>query len=94
MLVFVDVDYTFLVLRAERLKLEKDYLELQSKAFAAPGSALVEVGLMRAQSHEPVAAVSRLANVECATSHVICAEGAQAGRAVAALSERRLRKSY
>jgi hypothetical protein len=29
--------------RAERLKLEKDYLELQAKAFAAPGSALVEV---------------------------------------------------
>jgi hypothetical protein len=25
------------------LKLEKDYLELQSKAFAAPGSALAEV---------------------------------------------------
>lgn len=29
--------------RAERLKMEKDYLELQSKAFAAPGSALAEV---------------------------------------------------
>ncbi|WIA13452.1 hypothetical protein OEZ85_007032 [Tetradesmus obliquus] len=33
--------------RAERLKLEKDYLELQSKAFAAPGSALAEVRSLR-----------------------------------------------
>jgi hypothetical protein len=71
-LLVVDVDYTFLVFRAERLKLEKDYLELQSKAFAAPGSALVEVGLVRAQSHAHVAAVLRLANVECVTSHVMC----------------------
>jgi len=29
--------------RGERMKLEKDYLELQSKAFAAPGGALAEV---------------------------------------------------
>eukprot|EP00878_Enallax_costatus_P046641 GHUV01056885.1.p1 GENE.GHUV01056885.1~~GHUV01056885.1.p1 ORF type:complete len:931 (+),score=375.59 GHUV01056885.1:750-3542(+) len=31
--------------RGERLKLEQDYLELQSKAFAAPGGALAEVGI-------------------------------------------------
>jgi hypothetical protein len=35
--------YALLLCSAERLKLEKDYLELQSKAFAAPGSALAEV---------------------------------------------------
>jgi hypothetical protein len=35
--------FLFYTCRAERLKLEKDYLELQGKAFAAPGSALVEV---------------------------------------------------
>jgi hypothetical protein len=29
--------------RAERLKLEKEYLDLQTKAFAAPGTALAEV---------------------------------------------------
>lgn len=34
-----------LLCRAERLKLEKDYLELQSKAFAAPEGALAEVGI-------------------------------------------------
>jgi len=37
--------------RAERLKLEKDYLELQSKAFAAPGSALAEVGVYTVRPH-------------------------------------------
>eukprot|EP00878_Enallax_costatus_P040039 GHUV01046013.1.p1 GENE.GHUV01046013.1~~GHUV01046013.1.p1 ORF type:complete len:1080 (+),score=460.51 GHUV01046013.1:920-4159(+) len=33
--------------RGERLKLEQDYLELQSKAFAAPGGALAEVRTLR-----------------------------------------------
>jgi hypothetical protein len=33
--------------RTERLKLEKEYLELQGKAFAAPGSALAEVRGLR-----------------------------------------------
>jgi hypothetical protein len=44
-----------LLCSAERLKLEKDYLELQSKAFAAPGSALAEVkrNLVRARKLPP-----------------------------------------
>lgn len=33
--------------RSERLKLEKEYLELQTRAFAAPGSALSEVRSLR-----------------------------------------------
>lgn len=44
--------------------MEKDYLELQSKAFAAPGSALVEVRLVRsARTEYPVAC---LINCRCA----------------------------
>jgi hypothetical protein len=39
----LNVVHVLLLRSAERLKLEKDYLELQSKAFAAPGSALAEV---------------------------------------------------
>lgn len=52
---------------AQRLKLEADYLELQSKAFAAPGSALAEVR-PRADAHAHVCA--RAVHAHCIASSV------------------------